>query len=425
MWALATRHTGQRDESRVKFLVAALLVGCGSVACKGTLDVELPTRVGADALDNPGIAQTLVNSAIGEFECAFPYFVMAGGEITDELRHSSAWYAETIWNRRDITRNDDALTCPSLIGNAVYIPLQKARFSAEDTKRRIEQWSDAQVPQRTDKLAQVTAYGAYARTLLGESYCAMAIDGGPLMPLTDVLKSAEQEFGEAIASAQTAGDSAIKFMALVGRARVRLDLGQNAGAKTDASAVRAGFKQVTHHSTADPRRWNQIYRKNYLDEYNSVTNEFLNVTFGGVPDPRVKVVPAPKPGHDGSSTYLQTKYTAYDTPIVLASWEEAQLIIAEVDLGQSAVDIINALHAAVGLPPYTPVNVNDNTEILNQVIQERSRQLYLEGHRLNDFLRHNLPFHTGASPYDGVRYGTTTCFPLPFVEINGNPNIPK
>ena len=37
----------------------------------------------------------------------------------------------------------------------------------------------------------------------------------------------------------------------------------------------------------------------------------------------------------------------------LARWEEAQLIIAEVEGGQSAIDIINDLHARVGIPPFT------------------------------------------------------------------------
>jgi hypothetical protein len=39
-----------------------------------------------------------------------------------------------------------------------------------------------------------------------------------------------------------------------------------------------------------------------------------------------------------------------NSPIRLASYVEAQLIIAEVDLNQNSVAIINALHTAAAIP---------------------------------------------------------------------------
>jgi starch-binding outer membrane protein, SusD/RagB family len=425
MRTIAKRWVRERGGSRLRALIVAFFIGVVCGACEGLLDVESPTRVGAETLEDPAVAQTLVNSAIGEFECAFAQFVAATGELTDELRHSSAWLAMTVWDHRQIDQDRDVALCNLAIGHSVYTPLQKARFSAEDAKRRLEGWTDAQVPERMLKIATVAAYAGYARTLLGEAFCEMAIDLGPLVTPTEVLQSAEQRFTEAITAARTASSSEFENMAMVGRARVRLDLGDKAGARADAQAIPQGFKKTTTHSSADQYRYNRIYQHNYVDAFISVSNEFLNLQFGGVPDPRVRVVPAPIKGHDLSDIHWQTKYTSLGSPITIASWEEAQLIIAEVDLGQSAVDVINTLHAAVGLPPYVPNNVNDNAEILGQVIQERSRQLYLEGHRLNDFLRHNLPFATGQSPYDGVTYGATTCLPLPRAERSGNPNLPE
>jgi hypothetical protein len=117
---------------------------------------------------------------------------------------------------------------------------------------------------------------------------------------------------------------------------------------------------------------------------------------------------------------LQHKYTAYNSPIPIATWQEAQLIIAEVQGGQTAVNIINTFHQLAGLPAFSS---SDPVAIANQVRQERSRELFLDGHRLYDMIRWNLPFATGQSPYDGVTYGTTTCMPLPESEINGNPNL--
>jgi len=67
--------------------------------------------------------------------------------------------------------------------------------------------------------------------------------------------------------------------------------------------------------------------------------------------------------------------------------------------------------------------VNDGAEIMAQVMEERYRELYLEGRRLYDFLRHDLPFATGTHPYDGNTYGTTTCMQIPRREKDSNPNL--
>jgi hypothetical protein len=392
----------------------------GAVACEGILDVELPSKVGTGVLDNPSIAPTLVSSAVGAFECAFTNYVPASGELTDELRHSSAWATYTYWDHRQLFPTFDTNVCEVRIGYGVYGPLQQARVIAEDAIARIEAWSDAEVPQRAEKLATLAVYAAYARTILGEAFCEMAIDVGPLMTPQEVLETAEQRFTDAIGYAQTANATAILNMARAGRARVRLDLGKNAEAVADASLIPQGFVAQSRHSGQDPTRFNKIYGDNYIDGFISVSNEFVGLTYGGVADPRVVVVPGTKKGHDQSDIYLQTKYTAYTSPITIASWEEAQLIIAEVQGGQTAVDIINALHSNAGLPPFSST---DPTEIRDQVREERSRELFLEGHRLNDMLRWGLPFATGQSPYSGVTYGNSTCMLLPQRERDANPNF--
>jgi hypothetical protein len=152
----------------------------------------------------------------------------------------------------------------------------------------------------------------------------------------------------------------------------------------------------------------------------SVNEPYTELEWQGVPDPRVQSEFSPSPGHAGGPVWWQMKYTAPGSAIRLASWEEAQLVIAEVRGGQIAVDIINRFHDEAGLPPFTST---DPAGIREHVIQERERVLFLEGHRLNDMLRHGLPFQEGVGP-DGVNYGNTTCIPLPRREREGNPNIP-
>jgi hypothetical protein len=120
--------------------------------------------------------------------------------------------------------------------------------------------------------------------------------------------------------------------------------------------------------------------------------------------------------------YIQTKYASESAPIPLATGVEAQLIIAEIEGGQAAVDIINALHAAVGLDPFTS---SDPTEIRNQVIEERRRAFFLEGHRNYDRIRFSLPLDPPpGAPYRwGGLFEDAKCLPLPDVERLNNPNL--
>jgi hypothetical protein len=59
---------------------------------------------------------------------------------------------------------------------------------------------------------------------------------------------------------------------------------------------------------------------------------------------------------------------------------------------------------------------------LADVLEERRRQLFSEGHRLNDMLRHDIPFPEGLN-HKGQAYGNITCMPLPEQEKRANPEI--
>jgi hypothetical protein len=102
----------------------------------------------------------------------------------------------------------------------------------------------------------------------------------------------------------------------------------------------------------------------------------------------------------------------------MASWAEAQLILAEARPAE-AVALINGLRAAQGIPA---LNAAPGADPLTLVLEERRRQLFSEGHRLNDMLRHNLPFPTGFN-HKGQAWGPITCMPLPEQEKQNNPNI--
>jgi hypothetical protein len=126
-----------------------------------------------------------------------------------------------------------------------------------------------------------------------------------------------------------------------------------------------------------------------------------------------------------------TKYSTIGSPIPIASSREMQLIVAEADLNGAgtqaeAVAIINALHAKAALPAYDPAAAGAKS-VKDQLIEERSREMFLEGHRLWDMIRFSLPLTPPAGaaypPKAGGTYGSQLCFPLPDVERNNNPTL--
>ena len=147
--------------------------------------------------------------------------------------------------------------------------------------------------------------------------------------------------------------------------------------------------------------------------------EFRGLTWKGVPDPRVNVTNAGRKGFDAvTDLWLSDKWPELGTAIPIATWEEAQLIRAEAAARtgdtQTAVDIINTLHANAGLPGFDPAT---DGNVLEHVYQERDRELFqVGGHRLNDMLRLGVPFPSGVD-HVGQLYGNTTCFPVPIIEL--------
>jgi len=266
--------------------------------------------------------------------------------------------------------------------------------------------------------------------MLGEGFCRAVLE--PLKPALQppaVLAEAEAWFTKKIEHAELAGDEATRRLALLGRARVRLNRGNGAGAVSDATQIPAGFRVDASRGTAE--RQNRIYAETWRTRDMTVHPSFWNLEVDGVPDPRVVVSDRGHLGVDGvtPSWFPVNKAVAETSPIRMASWEEAQLIIAEVNLGQDAVGRINALRDIHGLPHYIPQNVSDGDEILDQILEERRREFFLEGRWLNDMIRHRgrevTAFDEGMNHQNITNYRDLYCIPLPEREIDNNPNVPS
>ena len=85
----SSRRVG--DIARRTGLAAALAIAAFVAACNTAqlLNVEAPNSVSATVFDDPRNATLMINSLIGDFECAFGGFVVAEGIATDELQDAT------------------------------------------------------------------------------------------------------------------------------------------------------------------------------------------------------------------------------------------------------------------------------------------------------------------------------------------------
>lgn len=410
-------------------ITSGALLALGTAACDDltSLEQEAPSRVIASGLYVPANAQLLVTSAISDFECALAQYIIAGGLVGDELIDAQLSQVGWDYDRRTIV---PALTtyasaqCGSTQVPGYYTPVSIARATADKILEFLETWTDTEVTGRAELIAQAAAHAGYSLLLLGEGSCTAAIDGGPELSRDEIFALAEDRFGKAL----TSTNADILNMARVGRARARLNRKNYAGARADAAPVPAAFVRNANYSAATFRRENLVNTQMYRGLFSSVDPSFRDLTVGGQPDTRVPVVNAGVVGHDRVTTiWRTTKYPTSATPIPIASGDEAILIVAEADLETGnvtgAVNGINALRAKANLPLY---GGGTQAEVRAQLIDERRRELFLEGQRLNDIIRFSIPQSPAAGtpfPVKGGIYGNQICFPLPDLERNNNPTL--
>ncbi len=432
-----------RNSELVLALSALVLIS----ACdtQELLEVDTPGKVPEESLDNPQLARLLTNSVITDFECSWDGYVGAAAVHSDQFIQSSGNLTMRLWANRGITESDANFAqgaCQDW-GYGIYTPLQTARYQADNVFDRLSAFPDAQVPNKTSLQATVRAYGAWTLIAFGEGFCEVALDGGPLMSRKQLLELAELRFTEAFDLATQASNQDILNMALSGRSRVRLDLENFPGAIDDASKVPAAYVKLGTRDASDPRRYNHHFE--WVNgagwRHASVAPNFRALTWKGTPDPRVKATNSGRNGFDFVTPWwFHQKTNGRDTPNRLTSPQERQLMIAEASARIGDLDtarrILNDLHRAVNLPDVMVADAPTQDDVIRLVLEERNRELYAEGGaRLNDMLRYrgtkfNIPFrgepgsiHPNGVDQIGQTYGPTTCFPLPTVERNGNPNI--
>src|SRR5206468_1001292 len=327
------RQPGFLKGGPMRHTAMVVLVGLVAAGCdlfNNALQVQTPSNIPAGSLEVPANAGLLVNSAIGDFECAAGAYAVMSGLITDELKDATQTADRYPYELRTMLSSDRRYAVNDCVALGVYTPLQTARFSSANVLSLLNGWTVAQVPARDSLIATASAYEGYSLVLLGEGFCTMVVSGldanrqivyGGEISRDSVFKLAVVAFSDAIAG----GNADIVNMARVGRARAYLDLGQPALARADAQLVPAAYLKVVSASGINSRRNNRVWQENSATS----DNTSLDAVYRAMADPRVPFADKGKNSVTGIHLYRQLKDTSAGTSIRLASGDEARLINAE------------------------------------------------------------------------------------------------
>lgn len=433
----AIRRLARRLLPTAGALFALLTLPTACDVLRNPLEVESASRIPAGTLETPGAAKLLSDGAIADLECAFNAYATQGGTIGEEFIYAQQTASRTPYDRRNTTQNDTDYATNTCVGLGVYTPLQVARQSNENLIALLNSWTDEQVesgpgsPDRTDLIGIASAYAGYAYIMLAEGFCTMAVSrvnldktityGGEIQR-DSVFGLAVARFTEAIAASTAAGNTSITQMAYLGRARAHLGRGAYDLARTDAANVTPGYLRTVSASDAAPRRQNRIVAEN------SAVNRGLSVgePYRSMGDARVPVTATALVSATGVTHYYQTKYASTATALPIATYEEAQLIIAEAEIREndlpSALPIIAASRTRGGQGLFAGVT---QQEYLDELIDQRRRELFAEGHHLGDIIRFGIALTptAGTAYHFGGTYANQVCLPLPAAERLNNPMI--
>ena len=416
-------------------VTAMLALSLGALSgCDSLLEVDLPAQLGDAELGDPRGSSAQIGTIIGQFENGYDKFTwnVFGREDAGEAFSNPAGDSFFYYQSRPY---DNVPVSPTP-GTWFLRFMTSRRFASQLHDRLVEDWTDAQVPERARYLAISSLYEGAVLSLLGQSLCELAIDGGPLMTVEQTYTMAETVFGRALSEIATAGDFELPFgvsssaetTAYGLRAQLRWMAGDQAGALADAQRVPEGFTAwVTRENTPERRNmaWMNGTNLDYLALYgvidwwtgdpNPVTGNawpspipftgyvHLGILPDGravrddgipirtqdegpprtvaedaaVPDTRVQYGVGEIQGFGPG--FVTRAYQDGGDGIPLVNWKEMWLIRAEIEGGQRAIDLVNELRAADNLPRVTYADPNDAQQIRDMIIEERRRALYVEG----------------------------------------------
>lgn len=419
-----------RATARLAIVVVAAM---SAVACDEFFEVKNPNVIDASTVDPVADGAIFSRSALQTFASAYGSFIVYSAWFTDEARVGDTFPTRNEYGRRQVAEENTSTN------GDVWFPLTRSIAQGEQVLEILGGVAGQEL-----NLARAAMTSGFGLTLQGESFCQGTMRGpggepGPLMTTQQLLETAVNRFDQAIAAAGAAtGAEATNILnaSRVGKGRALLQLGRGAEAAQAVAQVPAAFSYslpfvddagnrgrlgngVFFYSAGGSREA-LVVPPHYRDIGQDLTGNPANPTG----DPRIQFYDSGRFGQDNTlRLWSQLKYPSWAAPIRLASGLEARYIAAEGSGNAGDIlALVNERRAVGGEDPYA----GDNP--LGELVRQRQFDFWLEAKRIGDFRRHGdlVPNILQPGPYYKDNLGDVfnqTCWPIPKVEKDANPNI--
>jgi hypothetical protein len=379
-------------------------------ACDSLLDVEAPGRIADENLDTNDAVAGIVAGMKYDLSQAVDGMGEDVGIFTNDLWHGGSYAKGNIprgdWPAEDVTTEWESP--------------QQARWVSEQGIERIRGILTEQQFAASPLVAEGYLYGGFANRLLGEHFCRSTIDGGPEISNTEHFSRGLEDFDLALQHAQAAGNQALINAAYAGRAQMKLNMEDYAGAAADAAQVPVDFvfnaeidtelrNEVVYetHTRYEYTVWSTIFEP-YPDDPRAPWEIIYNAD-GSIAN-----------GANGATPhYRQNKYMENSSDIPLAKGTEMLLIQAENALRggdiAGAYGFINQARTFYGMATL-PVAADEATA-WDELQHERRATLWLELRAMWDLRRF---FDEGRNDFLADR---DKCVKIAETELDSNPNL--
>lgn len=414
-------------------------------ACSEFLQAENPGAVEEPDVNNPTYVTLIANGPIFALQSAWDDLAWWNGLFTDEAYNQEVFIEEGQIDRREMYSD------MTYINAFMYAPIQRARYAGEDAARRLTTIL-GDTASRDLRVARSLAIAGYSYVALGEMMCVTPIDLGAPKSSEEIFADAVARFNQAITIAQAArtqigtptaqnanaiaATDSVLNLARVGAARAALNRNDKAAALQFASAVPANFDFRIYYTDNTTAQLHRVFNRVQQGSSGTMRNTPFMDKVG---DPRIPRLASTTVNLNGKplspSSYSSNNNTVAGAALTavlsqrLASGLEARYIVAEAQ-GPTAATLtfVNERRAA-GLQE--PVNLTGDA-LMAELREQRSRDFYLDNHRLGDLRRYKKYYNVNlfpTGPYPGSTSGqvyndAVDCWPLPTNELLGNPNIP-
>ena len=286
---------------------------------------------------------------------------------------------------------------------------------------------DASEATEDDSIAFYTGYlyGGLARHMYATYYGlepggdgGSPIDGGPMIYSAAMYADARVKFTSAIAHATDEQQRILN--SLIARTYLYEENYANAAIYADGGMISSDLPLQSEYSAMGT---NEYYQQSGIGRPQNVAAiRFLNYVAS---DPlEVGRLPFQEaPMSTGTQRHIQTKYDESGDPINIISWQENQLMLAELALrgesvSVSALDAVNTVRSVHNLSALESID-------LDILYIERDKELFCTGNRLPDQRRWNS-WHTTTNTgtdHEVTIYGTWNYLAVSRSEKNSNPNL--